>query len=256
MAVFFSFVYVERKQEVISLPPTLEPCTMKTLSILALVAVPSIVEGHYIFNRLIVNGKSIGGEYVLPHSFPSRFTTSTKHNILFKLTTPNLDTRTPARTAIPTTPPSPPNSSPPRTSAATRAPRPVPSQNPTPSPPATRSVSSSSTTSSSNTPAPASSTCPSPPPARPSPAMMAPATGSSSGRVVCARAVPAKTATGVCGRKIASRLRCREISRLESIWLGWSILGYMRRRRGGRSFTVGCSFFFLFSSFSLFLIGL
>ncbi|PVH79145.1 lytic polysaccharide monooxygenase [Cadophora sp. DSE1049] len=36
---------------------------MNLLSILALVAASSIVEGHYIFNRLIVNGKSIGGEY-------------------------------------------------------------------------------------------------------------------------------------------------------------------------------------------------
>ncbi|KAH7342603.1 glycosyl hydrolase family 61-domain-containing protein [Rhexocercosporidium sp. MPI-PUGE-AT-0058] len=35
---------------------------MKALSLLALVATSSIVEGHYIFNRLIVNGKSIGGD--------------------------------------------------------------------------------------------------------------------------------------------------------------------------------------------------
>lgn len=35
---------------------------MKTHSLLALLAA-SLVEGHYIFNRLIVNGKSIGGEY-------------------------------------------------------------------------------------------------------------------------------------------------------------------------------------------------
>ncbi|KAH9216091.1 glycoside hydrolase [Leptodontidium sp. 2 PMI_412] len=36
---------------------------MKSLSILALAAASSIIEGHYIFNRLIVNGKSMGGEY-------------------------------------------------------------------------------------------------------------------------------------------------------------------------------------------------
>ncbi|KAH8645917.1 glycoside hydrolase [Tricladium varicosporioides] len=35
---------------------------MKTHSLLALLAA-SVAEGHYIFNRLIVNGKSIGGEY-------------------------------------------------------------------------------------------------------------------------------------------------------------------------------------------------
>ncbi|KAF2199487.1 hypothetical protein GQ43DRAFT_442434 [Delitschia confertaspora ATCC 74209] len=35
---------------------------MKSLTFLALVAMP-LAEAHYIFNRLIVNGKSIGGEY-------------------------------------------------------------------------------------------------------------------------------------------------------------------------------------------------
>ncbi|KAF2180596.1 lytic polysaccharide monooxygenase [Zopfia rhizophila CBS 207.26] len=35
---------------------------MKSLSLIALLAAP-LAEAHYIFNRLIVNGKSIGGEY-------------------------------------------------------------------------------------------------------------------------------------------------------------------------------------------------
>ena len=36
---------------------------MKAISLVALLAAPLVTEAHYIFNRLIVNGKSIGGEY-------------------------------------------------------------------------------------------------------------------------------------------------------------------------------------------------